>query len=92
VLTENLKTGIIPLPYSSLLFLLFLSLSLPPSPSLGKQAIWHCGEGYAEGVELKWTVTRHTLAKVKKSSFLGTTRIKKIIPAGDFCVWIDGTM
>lgn len=76
VITENLKTG----RRTSVFFLRVQ----------GKQAIWHTGAGYAESGELKFTMTRNTLTKVKKSSFLGETKIDKIIPAGDFCLWIDG--
>eukprot|EP01127_Copromyxa_protea_P016164 TRINITY_DN4758_c0_g1_i1.p1 TRINITY_DN4758_c0_g1~~TRINITY_DN4758_c0_g1_i1.p1 ORF type:complete len:544 (+),score=101.16 TRINITY_DN4758_c0_g1_i1:119-1633(+) len=54
-----------------------------------KQAIWHSGSGYAEVGEIKFTKTRSSFTKVKKSSFMGNLKVKKIIPAGDFCLWID---
>lgn len=53
--------------------------------------MWHIGAAYPDSRSLnRFTVNSTVPMKVKKRVVLNEARVDKIIPAADFCVWIDG--
>lgn len=55
-----------------------------------RTAVWHIGISYPDSRSLnRFTVNTTVPMKVKKRVVLNDADCKKIIPAADFCIWID---
>jgi len=56
----------------------------------GKFAVWHIGIAYPDTrSQARYTVNSTVPMKLRKKFILNDAEVMKIIPAGDFCIWID---